>query len=92
MQKIAVAIVVLFSFLSSTSAMAAKRCPADDMGCTADNYEQKVKDRVAEGKKEVREASGPAAKARAAGRTVRDCTDCGMKVIKDSISGSGVSR
>lgn len=92
MKQIVLVIVVLLGFLSSTSTFAASRCPANDMGCTNDNYEQKVKDRVEEGKTEVREASGPVEKAKAAGRVVRDCTDCGMKVIKDSIEGNSISK
>ncbi len=90
--KITALIMALFCFLPSSYAIAEGRCPANDMGCTKDDYEQKVKDRIDEGKKEVREASGPVEKAKAAGRTVRDCTDCGMKVITDSIEGSGMSK
>jgi hypothetical protein len=57
------------------------------MGCTQHNFEQKVKERIEEGKRDVLEASGPRKKAEAAASTVRDCTDCGMKVIHDSIRG-----
>lgn len=68
---------------------AAGRCPANDMGCTQDNYEQKVKERIEQGKQDVKDASGPVEKVKAVGSTVKDCTDCGMKVIKDTISGAG---
>lgn len=88
MQSYRLVIAILFALLLPVSAVATKRCPADDMGCTQGNYEQKVKDRIEQGKKEVREARGPVKKANAAGRTVRDCADCGIKVIKDSIGGS----
>ncbi|MGQ2980288.1 MAG: hypothetical protein ACT6Q9_11405 [Polaromonas sp.] len=71
------------------AAMAAGRCPAGDMGCTQEDYEQKVKDRVEQGKKDVKEASGPIEKVKAVGNTVKDCADCGMKVIKDAIKGAG---
>lgn len=91
MKKIALVSVIVFGFLSSTTAFAA-RCPANDMGCTSDDYEQKIKDRIEEGKQDVREASGPVEKAKAVGRTVKDCTDCGMKVFKDSINGTDKSE
>lgn len=70
----------------ATPAMAQKRCPANDMGCTSDNMQKKVTDRIDQGKKEVREAApNPIKAAQAAGRTARDCADCATKVAVDSI-------
>jgi hypothetical protein len=65
------------------------RCPADNMGCTSENYEQKYKERIQQGKDEVRQSRGPVEAAKAVGRTVRDCADCGTKVITDSMSTAG---
>jgi len=84
--------IVLVGLCSGSIAVAAGRCPADDMGCTADNYEQKYKERIEKGKEDVRDASGPVGKAKAVGSTIMDCADCGMKVINDSISGSGTAK
>ena len=64
------------------------RCPADDMGCTQDNYERKITERIEQGKRDVYDASGPRNKAKAVGSTINDCADCGMKVISDSIEGT----
>ncbi|MDO8373905.1 MAG: hypothetical protein Q7T39_18435 [Polaromonas sp.] len=92
MKKYAYLLFMVFGAGAGSAALAAGRCPANDMGCTQDNYEQKVKERVEQGKKDVQEASGPVNKVKAVGSTVKDCTDCGMKVIKDSISGAGISK
>lgn len=75
------------------SSVAEARCPADDMGCTKDDYEQKINDRIEQGKKEVWEARGVSKKVKAAGNTANDCADCATKVFTDSISGnSTISR
>lgn len=92
MKKIIASVAIILPILcAGTTANAAKRCPANDMGCTEDNYEQKVKERVEQGKQDVSNASGPSNKAKAVGNTIRDCTDCGMKVLKDSISGTATT-
>jgi len=81
---ISVAIIVL-SFPLSVQA----RCPADDLGCTNENYEKKIKARIEEGKQNVWDAKGPIKKAKAAGDTITDCADCATKVFTDSITGGG---
>lgn len=78
---------LLFVGLSFTSSGYA-RCPANDMGCTSENMGKKVKDRVERGKKEVWQARGASGKAKAVRAVVKDCTDCGQKVMSDAISGS----
>ena len=92
MKTIASLLIVLIGLCVSSAAIAAKRCPANDMGCTEDNYEQKYKERIDQGKQDVRKASGPVGKAKAVGNTIKDCADCGMKVITDSIKGSEISK
>lgn len=92
MKKLASITIVLIGLVSGSAAVAAKRCPANDMGCTPDNYEEKYKERIEQGKEDVRNASGPVEKAKAVGNTIKDCADCGMKVIKDSISGGDASK
>lgn len=92
MKRFASIAIVLIGLCSGSVAVAAKRCPANDMGCTSDNYEEKYKERIEKGKEDVRNASGPVEKAKAVGNTVKDCADCGMKVITDAISGGSISK
>ncbi len=83
--------VVMFSCLSVSSVHA--RCPASDMGCTDSNYEQKIKDRIEQGKREVLKSDTTVRdRVKAAGRTVQDCTDCATKVLTDKLGGTAVQK
>jgi|TARA_R100001244_G_scaffold6593_31_gene8339 hypothetical protein len=86
MQKSLTTCLLSLTILASAPVQAQSRCPADDMGCTKDNYADKVKDRVERGKREVWEADGVRDRVKAVGNTVKDCTDCATKVLTDSIS------
>ena len=81
-------IVMAFLILTASSSAYAGRCPADDMGCTKDNYQQKYEERVERGKQEVKDADSMRERVDAVKSTVKDCADCGMKVISDSIKGT----
>ncbi|RON68690.1 hypothetical protein [Pseudomonas fluorescens] len=81
-------IVSAFLILAVSSSAHAGRCPADDMGCTKDNYQQKYEERIEKGKQEVKDADNMRERVDAVKSTVKDCADCGMKVISDSIGGT----
>lgn len=81
-------IVAAFLILTTSSSAYAGRCPADDMGCTKDNYQQKYEERIEQGKQEVKNADNMIERIDAVKSTVKDCADCGMKVISDSIGGT----
>lgn len=92
MKKILI-VLSLIILCDPLTALAQKRCPANDMGCTSENMESKVKERIDQGKREVREAApNPIKAAQAAGRTVRDCADCAKKVTSDSIDKATTSK
>jgi len=92
MKKFVAIVLVVFGLCSGSTAMAASRCPANDMGCTNDNMGQKVTDRIEQGKKDVSNASGVVDKATEVGKTIRDCTDCGMKVMTDAVEGAATEK
>lgn len=80
-------IVVAFFILTVSSSAYANRCPADDMGCTKDNYQQKYEERIKQGKQEVKDANNMGERVKAVKSTARDCADCGLKIMSDSIDG-----
>jgi len=53
---------------------------------------KKIKDRINQGKKDVWDAKGPINKAKAAGKMVQDCADCGTKVFTDPITGGSSAQ
>lgn len=57
------------------------RCPASDVKCNSGNYEAKIKARIAQGQKDVSNASGVRAKVKAVGKTIDDCTSCAAQVF-----------
>ncbi|KRP74953.1 MULTISPECIES: hypothetical protein [Pseudomonas] len=77
-----------FLILTASTSAHADRCPADDMGCTKDNYQQKYDARIEQGKQEVKDAKNMRERVDAVKSTVEDCADCGMKVISDSVGGT----
>ena len=59
------------------------------MGCDRYNYEQKIDNRIEQGKRDVYNADGFGNRVDAVKSTINDCADCGMKVLNDSINSSG---
>lgn len=81
----AVGAVVLLTCSLPTVSVAAQRCPAGSSGCNIDNAAERIQDRVKQGRDDVRNASGPIDKAKAAGATVRDCLQCGTDAVRGAV-------
>lgn len=70
------------SIAPTTSFAQQRRCPAGESGCNLSNFGDKVQERSRQGVKDVNDASGPVDKAKAAGKTVKDCLQCATDAVK----------
>ena len=69
--------------LVAASALAQARCPAGTSGCTVETAPQAIQDRAVEGARRVITNPDGVGRAREAGKTVRDCLNCGMDAVRD---------
>lgn len=76
----------------SSDAYAGSRCPAGEMGCTEDNMQQKMMERVEKGTKDIIKERGVTRRVEKLGNVINDCFQCMGEAISDSVESSSTGR
>jgi hypothetical protein len=83
--KLFIALSLVYTTSLGINAQAGDRCPAGESGCTIGNASERIQDRVNEGAKKVISDENINGRLNEVKDTIKDCVQCGADAIRDGM-------